>query len=54
MTADYPTDTAPATVEYVFNLFRGAAAVDSPRPAFADVADEPARRHCGRSAFDLG
>jgi hypothetical protein len=54
MTADYPTDTASATAEYVFDLFRDSAAVGSPRPAFADVADEPASLHCGRSAHELG
>ena len=53
MTADYPTDTAPATAEYVFDLFRDPAA-DSPRPAFADVADEPADRHCWPRGSDLG
>jgi len=51
MTADYPTDTAAATPEYAFDLFRQSIALRSPWPAsapavaFEDVADEPAARH---------
>jgi len=59
MTANYPTDTVPATPEYVFELLRDLLAQRSPWPvpanevAFADVADELASQHYGPSLDDL-
>src|SRR4029079_13445104 len=53
-TADYPTDTAPATPEYVFDLLH-APAISGVRHelAYAVAANEPADRYFGPSAATL-
>lgn len=60
MTAEYPTAEAPATPEYVFDLFGALRAEHHlalgdlpPLPPYAAVADEPADRLYGPSGFDL-
>src|SRR4051812_46256232 len=56
MTADYPTDTAPATAEYVFELLRqfaGRLSGATPTWIFETLADEPADRHFGPFASEI-
>jgi hypothetical protein len=57
MTADYPTDTAPATAEYVYHLLFQTIAIQSPWAAvpvpFETLADERADRLLGPSTIDI-